>query len=131
MIKLSVKKENLDMQLMPIRYKDIMVFATGIVNNSQKKIDGLYGLHDNIIKFVSIDELDDNFEIEVPESIQEIEAHITAAEYLIHRLMFSKVNNIDGLGEVDFVVAMKPFLDFLLNYEKNKKTLEETKIGFI
>lgn len=127
MIAMTIKKEDLHKQLLPFRYKEVMVLSHSMeIDGKPEK--GIYGLNGNNVFFLKYDDLPDEFEIGIPENLEEVETHLVAGEYLIQRLMLTPEIYITGIEtNMSFDTAVRPLVILLSYYEERSKTIERMK----
>jgi hypothetical protein len=96
---------------------------------------GIYGLKDNTLFFISYENLDDQIELDIPTSIEELESFIIGASFMIQRLalnykFISLPDNIFINSEINnYKNASEIFANFIQNYEKNMVCLGVRKHG--
>ena len=127
MLKLEIKKSDLEKYLEPFSYKEILVFSQTLLGE-----DGFFGIKNNALFFISTENIEEDLIIEYPAEIQEVQAFVTTADYLIQRVMASRKLNVIGFSkdiseEKLKIEILKIFYDFIENYNQNTYLLEKIK----
>lgn len=121
MIKITVVKSKLEDQLLPLIYKELMVYSFSLGGTS-----GLFGFQRNQIVFIPEESIPEELEIEYPEHMQDIKSFLISAEYLLHRIMMAPNLNIIGYkGEIpvdDLVIEISKMFSFFIEKYSNRVT---------
>ena len=125
---LKIPKEELENFLVPFRYKNNLIYATEIILGDVGYI-GLYGFGKNKIFFEPYDALPDILEVEVPSTVEGLQEFLVAIEYIIQKLslngLHTHLESIDR--QVNQKELIKPYVDFIKNYEINMSDIERMK----
>ncbi len=125
MLKLEISKTDLEKQLWPISFQDTLVFG-----NELLETEGLFGIKNNKLNFIPYEDIPDQFEIFLPENVEETMGFIGTAEYVMHRIMMTPKLTVSGfldfeeLEEEGREEVMSIFSKFIKNYARNKNALE-------
>ncbi len=131
MLQLKIKKEELDNQVWPMSIGETLVFKKELMG-----VEGLFGIKNNTLNFIPLDIMPEDFDILIPENLEETMGFLGSAEYLLHRLMMTPVISVSGFLEEDTdnvllrEEVMLVFSDFIATYNKNTNTLDRLKNGW-
>jgi len=129
MIQTTVKNNIASIQslLYPFKYKEILIYAGEVAD-----IPGLYGTSPDNLFFIPASDLPEEFLIEIPDNLEELQDYVASIEFIVQKIAMnpkSKIPNYDG--ETTHLQRVKPFMDFMLGYEKGLKIIEGLKNGII
>ncbi len=131
MLKLVVRKDELDNQIWPMSISDTLVFKKEMLGE-----EGLFGIKNNNLNFIPMSEIPETFEVFIPENLEETMGFLGSAEYLLHRLMMTPTITVAGFSEVDEddtllrEEVMSIFNDFITRYKQNANTSDRIKNGW-
>lgn len=123
MVNTTVKKEDFSEILLPFKYEDVLIYSKtfGIT-------PGLYGYKNDSLFFAPLDILPDTFDIESPESVEELQEFMTSLDYIVQRVsMNPKITLVGHLKDSDPKIVLEPFVTFSTSFEKNMHILEGLK----
>jgi hypothetical protein len=116
MIKLKIKKEELDLYLTPFSINEIIIFSHKFLDK-----DGFFGIKNNTLIFISMEKIESELSIEYPADISEVQAFLTTADYLVQRVLMSEHIKVIGLEDISEEESRKEILKILYKFIKNFK----------
>lgn len=126
MIKTTIRTEDFKELLLPFKYNDVLIYAKELGNTS-----GLYGYKDDGLFFMPLAEIKGSFEIDSPESVDELHEFMTSLDYIIQRISMNNNVVLDGhMQAMDMKTILEPFVRFSRSFEKNMHILEGLKNGY-
>ncbi len=84
MIKLTIDKGELGQQLWPLSINDTLVFSIELGGTP-----GLFGIRNNNLNFIPMEDLSETITISIPENLDEVMGFLGSAEYILNRIMMT------------------------------------------
>jgi hypothetical protein len=115
-------------QLFPLKYKSTLIYTKELPIYGR----GAFGFRKNNLIFYSEEFLieEKEYKVEIPESIEEIEEFLAAADYIIQRLTVAQeiiltiyTKDKKEYEPISFREAVKPFLNIIKNYSEKSEEL--------
>ncbi len=131
MITFKVQKEDIHNQLWPISVDDTLIYKSDLF-----EMEGLFGIKNNVLTFIPFEDLAEEFNVSIPETMDEVLSFLTSAEYILQRIMMTPDLNISGFpGEFEDTQeerqeVMNVFSDFVNGYNRNANALDRVKNGW-
>jgi hypothetical protein len=130
MVALTIAREELfNGFLVPFEYDNNRIYSISTVFNGTEYEGSLYGFGKNKIFFIQYDNLPDYITVEIPVSIEGMQEFLGAIEYIIQRLSLN--GNKLYIEELNTTIPVKelikPYIEFVKNYEKNIQEIERLK----
>jgi hypothetical protein len=123
MLQINTKKGHLDGHLWPILFDNTLIFSFKLFDKN-----GLFGIKNNMLRFMSDDLIAEEIVIEIPESIEEVMGYVATAEYLVQRVLLTPklyIEGIDDISDEDLRTEVLRILNTILErYQKNKNLLD-------
>ncbi len=131
-------KENIDdfdSLFLPFKYNDAIIFS-----KSYKNRFGFFGVRRNTLFFEPRDSILQEFEIEVPENIEELTEFIQIVDFIIQKIAMNKGIKVQGdiqgdiqgdTNEPTMDELLRPFINFMRDYEKGIHLVEGLKNGIL
>lgn len=127
MKKITVNRDQFKEILLPFKYNGAMIYA-----KAMSVVPGLYGFHKDEIFFEAKSELDQEFEIEVPETVDELHEFVQEIDFIVQKISLNGSIYLSGHVEpTKNQILLKPFIDFTKNFEANLYTIEGLKNGYL
>ena len=126
MITVDIKKEDYKQMMFPLKYKNAIIFA-----NTFNNVSGLYGISENSLFFIREENLEDTFQVEVPETIEELAECTKVIEFAVQKIAINGMVEVPESDLSDQKSKLKPFVDFMTGYEKGLQLIEGIKNGTV
>ena len=126
MITIDIKKEDFKQMMFPLKYKNALIFA-----NEFNGVSGLYGITENTLFFIREENLESIFQIEVPETIEELAEYTKVIEFAVQKIAINGGVEVPESTPSDQKSKLEPFVTFMLDYEKGLHIIEGLKNGII
>ncbi len=129
MVELQIHKKDTAIQLWPISFNGVLIF-----NDSFFGEKGFFGIKDNYLVFIKDEDIPEEFTIQIPENLEEVQGFLGSAEYLLHRAMVTPEIAVVGFTNLDLLnnddiksEIIKIFSDFINIYNRNVNKYELIK----
>ena len=126
MIQIQIKKENLRGYLTPFSFQEILIFSQTFLDQ-----EGFFGIRNNTLIFISMEKIENEFVMEYPADISEVQAFLTTADYLVQRVLVSEKTPVLGITDIsnqDLKIEILRILNkFINNFKENSYLFEKIK----
>jgi hypothetical protein len=129
MIDMTIRKDQLHNQLWPLVFYGTLVFSFEFMGE-----DGIFGIRDNYLNFIPMENLAGEINISIPENTEEVMGFLASADFIINRLMMTPRITIENFPEPDGSTpdilrneVMRTLLKFTNRRNKHLNSFERLK----
>ena len=127
MTKKLLNKSELNSVLLPFKYEGALIYSKSVY-----KFNGFYGIKDDSLFFISLENLESEIEIYSPENTLELQEFMDQIDTILQKLaMNGDMTFATHMTPISTEELMRPFIDFTKRYENNLNLMEAIKNGII
>ena len=127
MIATTESLDDFNSLLLPFKYDGALIYSKLF-----KGAKGFYGIKGNVIAFTHKEDLEESFEIEVPENMEELNTFMETIDFIMHKIAMSGYVSCQGNESLENPEdILRPFMDFVDHHERGINIMGGIKNGVI